>query len=434
MTKRVLFHVFIALTVLPMVDARAQTVETIPSEWSSLLHAENGESQILPGDFFTTDSTNIRAELEQLKINLSSKNPAESLNWACAFPARTRWIRSHLKANLSTPDWSKCAELAAFRKSFGVVTAVSLIFASEVASVPASAFGHTLLAFHSGKVPTLDSNVVEYAAEVDPENGFLRYLWNGLNGGFRGVFTRQPLFKKLHTYSKEERRRLFVYRLNLSQSQIDTLIDHLFELKGAAFKYYFLTQNCGYQLERLLEVVGERPAKKPFIYGLPIEALSVRPSLADQVSTIEPLETRAKTSVEELSADDSRRFEEIYFAEGPLPNTLSEPLKQSLALYSEYDFRTRREVHPRYSAFSKLQYSNPPLTLPNLPSSSGAYRDGVLVRSPRRLMLQYSPKLNQPVSSFWLDFRPVLRDLREPRITPDQDSLFTLFNPRLKLQ
>lgn len=389
-------------------------------EWTSLLHEKDGSSQVQSADFFLTESRDSLAELEQLRQNLAS--PGGS-SWACLFPARTKWVLGNAA---TLPDFNKCSELVRFRRSFGEVDAVSLVFVSEVPNVPSSAFGHTLLAFHRGPSVTLDSVVVEYAAEVSSNSGFVDYLWRGLSGGFTGVFTRQPLFKKLHTYSKEERRRLFSYQLHLTQEQITYLIDHLYELRDMRFRYYFLTQNCGYQLEKLLEVVKERGTEEPFFYGLPIESLMRRASLAKEGGTIEPIENRARVAVSALTPIERSRFEDHYFKEVPLPSELSPPLRKALSLYAEYDFRSNRTVHPQFSSLSSADFPNEPLTHPNI-----ARLDRALKRGSRRLMLQYSPDYSR--KAFWIDFRPVLKDLKEPQLNPYQDSAFIILNPRLRI-
>lgn len=406
--------------------------------WKALLHEKNGQSQIQTDDFFLTSSRDSLAELEQLRQNLLSP---EGNSWACRFPARTKWILANSVHNdgnkLPTLDFKNCSELKRFRNSFGEVDAVSLIFASEVPSVPSSAFGHTVLVFHKGSKVTLDSTVIEYAAEVNSTPGFVEYLWKGLSGGFFGVFTRQALFKKLHIYSKEDRRRLFSFRLNLTSEQIEYLIDHLYELRDMRFRYYFLTQNCGYQLEKLLETVKERNTTEPFFYGLPIESLMHRSSLAQEGSAIEPLEIRTRVAINNLTSSDQVKFENTYFKEEEVPEEMSSELRKALNLYVEYDFRTNRKIHPRYSFFSEMDFPNDPLshryisTTEN--SGSAPYRDNTLLRGSRRVMLQYSPTIYSSQTTFWLDFRPVLKDLREPQLNPYQDSAFLILNPRLRL-
>ena len=51
-----------------------------------------------------------------------------------------------------------------------------------------------------------------------------------------------------------ENRDMWEYTLDLDQSELDWLIDHLWELKDINFDYYFFDENCSFRLLELVEV------------------------------------------------------------------------------------------------------------------------------------------------------------------------------------
>ncbi len=63
-----------------------------------------------------------------------------------------------------------------------------------------------------------------------------------------------PYVQKIQQYSNMESRDIWEYTLDLDQSEIDWMIDHLWELKDINFDYYFFDENCSFRLLELVEV------------------------------------------------------------------------------------------------------------------------------------------------------------------------------------
>ncbi|HRP70361.1 MAG TPA: DUF4105 domain-containing protein, partial [Turneriella sp.] len=77
----------------------------------------------------------------------------------------------------------------------------------------------------------------------------------GMTGGFPGLFSMHPYYVKINEYNDMESRDLWEYRLNLTASELHFLEAHLWELSYAYFPYYYLDENCSYQILALLEAV-----------------------------------------------------------------------------------------------------------------------------------------------------------------------------------
>lgn len=174
----------------------------------------------------------------------------------CRFVARLNWIVSELsldRRQLPRPD---CAEYQVWRKAINAET-VTLIFASHYANSPSSMYGHTLLRIDPPKSVNPSewlSYAVNFGAKVNEGDSSLFYAWRGLTGGYPGLFSMEPYYKKIKQYSSIENRGLWEYQLDLSAEEVNKLVAHLWELKGISFDYFFADENCSFRLLELLEI------------------------------------------------------------------------------------------------------------------------------------------------------------------------------------
>lgn len=79
--------------------------------------------------------------------------------------------------------------------------------------------------------------------------------FTGFLGVFEGHFSKLPYYYKVREYADFESRDLWTYELNLTQDQVDEMVEHLWDLGHTYFDYYFLGENCSYHLMSLLDVV-----------------------------------------------------------------------------------------------------------------------------------------------------------------------------------
>ena len=228
------------------------------SRWQALLHINPGatlrdkhQSYVDDDTFFFADSgkADPLAELEATEQALrAAQSPAR-----CRFPARYRFLSEQLGWQDAAP-FSHCDDYNEWRDAIHANRAV-LVFPAAYLNSPSSMFGHTLLRLDQGEDSAvwLSWAVNFGAVSSEADNSFF-YIYRGLAGGYPGRFALVPYVQKIQEYSHMENRDMWEYTLDLDQSEIDWLIDHLWELKDINFDYYFFDENCSFRLLELVEV------------------------------------------------------------------------------------------------------------------------------------------------------------------------------------
>jgi len=222
------------------------------SAWHALLHADRkGRSPVDDPQFFlaANGANDPRAEFH---ANLKAWN-REPATYACRFPARAHWLRSAAdKLGHATSAAPKdCPELAAALRKLKPDRAI-VMFASDYLGNPASAFGHTFLVFeHSGRSRLL-AQAVNYAARVDERGA--QSAWKGLTGQLPGHYQILPYFEKVKEYNDLAQRDIWEYELDLDREEVRQLFRHVWELEDIGSDYWFLDENCAFNLLQLLDV------------------------------------------------------------------------------------------------------------------------------------------------------------------------------------
>lgn len=249
-------------------------------EWLNLVHYKAGtwpgswRSQADDARFFLAENgaTDPRAELQATLAAFAAPAEQGNVHAQCRFVARLHWLRAELDlGDLPRPD---CAEYGAFRAQVQAQQAV-LVFPSYYLNSPSSMFGHTLLRLDPGGVEGGSeylSFAVNFGALVDPSDNGLFYAFKGLSGGYRGQFEVDLYFKKIKEYNQGENRDIWEYPLNLTADETERLIEHLWELRGINFPYYFFDENCSYRVLELLQVA--RPGID-LTRGFPLTAIPI---------------------------------------------------------------------------------------------------------------------------------------------------------------
>ncbi len=180
---------------------------------------------------------------------------ADTSHAQCRFPARLYWLKQKIPTLAETLPQVNCTELDAWvqrtvDKNFYLVH-VSGYFAN-----PASAFGHLLFRIGdgSGKRGLLDAGI-NFGARIPPTDGSVRYMYNGLFGGYTASFSTKDHYVQDKVYSGTESRDMWAYQLQLTDEQAALFRYHLWELMDQPFKYYFLKKNCAYRMAEVLEFV-----------------------------------------------------------------------------------------------------------------------------------------------------------------------------------
>ena len=227
-------------------------------QWRRLLHFKNGESEIDDKHFFFSKEgkKNPTSELQAFVSKLISDKSDDDNATLCRYPSRSTWILQELpelKKRIFVPQ---CKKLKREIKEIGAKK-VTLILASAHMNSPASAFGHTFLRIDNNPNTPLLSYAVNYAAQTNEDNGFI-YAYQGLFGGYKGRYSINPYYKKIKEYSDLEQRDIWEHTLDLTQEEINRMVLHILEICHFYADYFFLAENCSYNLLWLIEVAKKR--------------------------------------------------------------------------------------------------------------------------------------------------------------------------------
>lgn len=241
-----------------------QAADAKDKQWLRLLHYEKSLfgkylSEVDGGNFFLDPKGQIRPdkELATFKKKLSETHVANDDHVYCRFPARFKWLK---KQEPDTVDPKlECPKLEAFRKRVSAKS-ISIVFSSYYMGNPASSFGHTFIRFgktqNSATKGSTHSELLDTGVNfgaVTNGAGAVVYAIGGLTGLFIGTFNTVPYYYKVREYNDYETRDLWSYQLEMSQDEIDMVVDHVWELGHTHFDYYFLTENCSYHVLTILE-------------------------------------------------------------------------------------------------------------------------------------------------------------------------------------
>jgi len=233
-------------------------------QWQVLLHyrprlaAEGVKSQVDDPAFFLSPSGKFdpRAELDATLASFLAPPDQEegSEHPQCQFIARYQWLKQELGFDAEVLPEYACPQFDDWLAEMDP-DAVTLVFPAAYLNNPASMFGHTLLRIDSNQRSTqtrLLDFTINYAADTREEPG-LSYAMKGLFGGYEGSFSVAPYYAQVKRYGDMENRDIWEYRLALSREEVLRLLRHTWELRSASLDYYFLDENCSYQLLSLLE-------------------------------------------------------------------------------------------------------------------------------------------------------------------------------------
>ena len=222
--------------------------------WHLLMHAPHNESEIDDDTFFLVPDgkSNLSSELETTIKHLNEDINRSNGSVFCRFPARRTWLESELNTTFGDGE---CTEYEALLEKMDPQK-VTLVFPSAHINSPASMFGHTFLRIDSSMESKLMSYAINYAAQTDETNG-MSFAYKGLFGGYSGFYSMLPYYEKLKEYRDSESRDVWEYDLNLTHDEVMAMVRHIWELQGIQSWYYFLDENCSYNMLWLAEVARE---------------------------------------------------------------------------------------------------------------------------------------------------------------------------------
>lgn len=214
-------------------------------------------STVRQGPFFISDmgKTDPYSELSATIELLYNENEDVAKHAQCQYPARYTWLES-LHGRDAKLD---CPELETWREVIDPA-GMTLVFPTAFMNNPSSMFGHTLLrvdAKDQTRNKELVAFAINFAAEPQTQDNPAVFAMKGLTGSYPGRFTLMPYYRKVREYNDIESRDIWEYKLKLSPEEVNRVLLHLWEMKEADFDYYFIDENCSYQLLALLELARE---------------------------------------------------------------------------------------------------------------------------------------------------------------------------------
>lgn len=237
-------------------------------QWKQLLYMSE-ESEVKDKEYFLSEigMSNPKAELIATINAYKEKNTNNDP--VCVFPARYYFLSKYI----DFPNYKKindgCTNLKKW-KPIKDTDSISLILVSGYMSNPASTFGHSLIKLNNKESGLFDTSI-NYGALVPDNENMLRYIYQGLTGGYQAGFSDKYFYEQDLMYSNKEYRDMWEYKLNLTQEEKDLIILHLYEIITRKFDYYFLSRNCGYRVSEIINLVSKKKVVNEDLWYLPIE-------------------------------------------------------------------------------------------------------------------------------------------------------------------
>lgn len=283
-------------------NVQAQTWDSLAQspEWLHLLHMKKSwsgkfQSSVQGGDFFISSegSRDPEAELLATIQNMFQTDAETAARVQCRFLARRDFLLRR-----GDPKWKSQILPCRFSDQWLSTlhaTKISIIFASGYLNSPASSFGHTFLKLQNpdneGGKELLDYGI-NFSARTQETNGALYALY-GLFGYFPGAFSMLPYHQLIKDYTHLEGRDLWEYELDFTPEEVQRILFHLLELDRAYFDYYFVDDNCSFELLKALEVgrPGLSLASEDEFFVIPIDTVKVIQPLVKSIKFRPSLDT-----------------------------------------------------------------------------------------------------------------------------------------------
>lgn len=337
--------------------------------WRTLLHYKPsvlGHYKSLiddPSFFFANKGkTNPEAELEAtIRAFFEPKIEGEA-HATARFPGRYAWIRQQL--NLDTSDFPYDGDVE-YHAIIDVLKPgeMYLVFPAGYMKNPASVFGHTFMLVESEELPRLLASSVNYGAVTSLNVGFL-YAILGLVGGFHGYYGFEPYYEKIKKYANMDMRDMWEYHLNFTPEERDRLMRHIIDMTAIYSNYFFISENCSYNLLFLIEAARPETKITDAISGVvePIETIKTieklgvsddftfRPSLYQRIETQKSYLTKKQNKYVKDLCLGKKTVEDFIFTE--LSAEKQAVLWNLATDYLQYLLNNRRitseEYRPRY--------------------------------------------------------------------------------------
>ncbi len=189
------------------------------------------------------------------------------------FTARYAWLKEKLSIDVNRLPYDGDVWFSRFYKEINPST-VTLVFPSGFMNNPASMYGHTLLLVEAEGGSRLIAKSLNYAAATDDALMPL-FVYKGLLGLYKGYYSFLPYYQKIREYSDTEQRDIWEYEISMTPEARERMVRHVVEMENIYSDYYFIDENCSYNLLFLIEAAKpETKITDSFWWGVePIDTL-----------------------------------------------------------------------------------------------------------------------------------------------------------------
>lgn len=337
MVKKLLIVLFCMLASLPL---RAEDNLAYTKEWLKLLHYKEstfgGYKGLVDADKFYADENGRYNPQKEMETEIRLFNKDDTIK--CEFPARFEWLK---QKGLVRGDLKNCKEYQDFIKDIQP-NGITILFTDAFMSNPASLFGHTLIRIDTArKGSQMLAHGSNFGANSGTDSGPI-FAFKGLVGLYYGGYVISPYWDVINTYNNIENRDIWEYHLNLTDEEQIMFVNHLYEMKNALIRYFFLSKNCSYMILELLESVRpELELTKDYNYwAIPLDTLKTIKDVPDLVDDINYRPARFTKLQAQINSMDKAQYKAFYrgikehdYEMSDLPED-----EQPLVLEAEYQY------------------------------------------------------------------------------------------------
>lgn len=228
------------------------------NEWKALLHYSDNNFDIIDANFIVSNKKSLKDELvKTINSFYISPNILKDSNqhFQCKFPARFLFIKHELSLIDGEFPSVKCNDFSIYKQK-APAKDISLIYASENVTKPASMMGHTFLKI-SGINDANKSveHAITFYTVIDTPNP-LTLIYKNIFPGMQGIFALQPYTQVVNQYIKNENRNVWEYQLDLEEYEKKLIYYHIWELRNIKMNYYFTSYNCSTVIYYLLSLAN----------------------------------------------------------------------------------------------------------------------------------------------------------------------------------
>lgn len=307
---KIISYILIFLCMIRPVMAEESYAES--SEWLKLLHYKKmmfgGYKGLVSADKFYADKNGRYNPQKELETEIELFNAGNEIK--CEFPARFEWLK---RKKLVQGDLKKCKEYQNFIKDIKP-NGITVLFTDAFMSNPASLFGHTLIRIDTARKGTqMLAHGSNFGANSGEDSGPI-FAFKGLVGGYYGGYVISPYWDVINTYNNIENRDIWEYHLNLSDEEQMMFVNHLYEMKNALIRYFFLSKNCSYMILELLEAV--RPTldltSEYNNWAIPLDTLKTIKNVPGLVGEVNYRPARYTKLQAQIKSMNARQFAAFY--------------------------------------------------------------------------------------------------------------------------